>query len=287
MNNVFSAKKAEERGTSIMDLQLKTAKFGGYDKAAVESYIETLNSDHEKEVADLKANVLKLSETVKNLHTMREVNLNESSSTIDNLKKVNDELQLEVTQLREEVANFRNRDEESASRYESISRTLLEARENADSLMRETERKCEALRATTQEECDKLTSETNAECQRLADETQADCDRLNNETRSSCQAMTDSTNASCENLRRQAKEETDALREETERSCEELRQATENECQQMKEAARVEAYSTRVSVKKECESVSLFMSQLLESVENVVASVNETKTVADQAFPNL
>ena len=78
-----------------MDVQLKTASFGGYDKKTVETYIEDMNKTHEKEVADLKANVLKLSETVKNLHTMREVNLNESSSTIDNLKKVNDDLQVE------------------------------------------------------------------------------------------------------------------------------------------------------------------------------------------------
>ena len=83
-----------------MDVTLKTTSFGGYDKKAVENYIDELTAEHEKEVADLKANVLKLSETVKNLHTMREVNLNESSSTIENLKKVNDELQVEVTQLR-------------------------------------------------------------------------------------------------------------------------------------------------------------------------------------------
>ena len=84
-----------------MDVTLKTTSFGGYDKKAVENYIDELTAEHEKEVADLKANVLKLSETVKNLHTMREVNLNESSSTIENLKKVNDELQVEVTQLRD------------------------------------------------------------------------------------------------------------------------------------------------------------------------------------------
>ena len=114
-----------------MDVTLKTTSFGGYDKKAVENYIDELTAEHEKEVADLKANVLKLSETVKNLHTMREVNLNESSSTIENLKKVNDELQVEVTQLRDKMAAYETREEESASRYESISRTLLEARESA------------------------------------------------------------------------------------------------------------------------------------------------------------
>ena len=113
-----------------MDVTLKTTSFGGYDKKAVENYIDELTAEHEKEVADLKANVLKLSETVKNLHTMREVNLNESSSTIENLKKVNDELQVEVTQLRDKMTAYETREEESASRYESISRTLLEARES-------------------------------------------------------------------------------------------------------------------------------------------------------------
>ena len=43
-----------------MELSLKTAKFGGYDKAAVEAYIEELNEEHEKEVADLKEKVEKI-----------------------------------------------------------------------------------------------------------------------------------------------------------------------------------------------------------------------------------
>ena len=97
-----------------MDVTLKTTSFGGYDKKAVENYIDELTAEHEKEVADLKANVLKLSETVKNLHTMREVNLNESSSTIENLKKVNDELQVEVTQLRDKMTAYETREEEGA-----------------------------------------------------------------------------------------------------------------------------------------------------------------------------
>ena len=146
-----------------MDVQLKTASFGGYDKKAVETYIEELQASHEKEVADLKANVMKLSETVKNLHTMREVNLNESSSTIDNLKKVNEELQDELSQLKEKMENYKLKEEESASRYESISRTLLEARESADHLTRQTEQECEAKKAETQTACDQLTSDTTAD----------------------------------------------------------------------------------------------------------------------------
>ena len=161
-----------------MDVQLKTASFGGYDKKAVETYIEELQASHEKEVADLKANVMKLSETVKNLHTMREVNLNESSSTIDNLKKVNEELQDELSQLKEKMENYKLKEEESASRYESISRTLLEARESADHLTRQTEQECEAKKAETQTACDQLTSDTTAECERMLNETTEECERL-------------------------------------------------------------------------------------------------------------
>lgn len=292
-----------------MEAQFKTASFGGYDKKAVDLYIEETKSAHEKEVAELKANVLKLSETVKNLHTMREVNLNESASTIDNLKKVNDELQIEVTQLKNELESFRSKEDESASRYESISRTLLEARENADKLVRDTERECEAKKAQverdcnelireTENECQRLANETTAECDRLKTETTAECDRLNTETANSCQELKETTYADCEALKRETKEETDTLRNDTEAYCKELTETTEAtcselkiqteiECDEMKNQARIDAYNTRMSVKRECESLSGYMAQLMTSVENVVKSCEETKAVADQAFPNI
>lgn len=281
-----------------MDVQLKTTSFGGYDKKAVESYIDELVADHDKEVSDLKANVVKLSETVKNLHTMREVNLNESNTTIENLKKVNDELQAEVNQLREQLASFKNKEEESASRYESISRTLLEARESADALLDQTARECEQLTAETTESCNKLMNDTNAECQRMHAETVAACDKLNAETKSACQEMKESTYANCEDLRRRTKEETDALiaeteyacneaNEQTKEACEELMTNTTNECEEMKSQARAEAYSTRMAVKRECESVSEYLAQLKLAVDNVVSSCDEAKKVADQAFPGL
>ena len=270
-----------------MDVQLKTASFGGYDKKAVESYIEELQADHEKEVSELKASVVKLSETVKNLHTMREVNLNESSSTIDNLKKVNDELQVEVTQLKHELEAYRVKEEESASRYESISRTLLEARESADMLKRQTEKECNELRARTEDEC-----------QQLTDDTVAACDKLTAETTSACQEMRETTYADCEELKRRTKEETDALiadteynckvaNEETAGACEDLTLSTQSECEEMRNQARIEAYNTRMAVKRECESLSDYMSQLMTCVDNVVKACDETKLVADQAFPGL
>ena len=292
-----------------MDLQIKTASFGGYDKKAVEAYIDDLRSSHEKEVSDLKANVLKLSETVKNLHTMREVNLNESSSTIDNLKKVNDELQVEVTQLKDQLESYKVKEDESASRYESISRTLLEARESADVLIRQTQRDCDMKRAQVEAECEKLSQdttnacnqmmqETTAECERLSTETTAACDRLNIETQNACDELKETTYANCEELKRQTKEETDSLRAQTEyecrtlqeqttESCEELTNNTIAECDEMKNQARIVAYNTRMAVKRECESVSGFLAQMISAVDNVSKACDDAKAIADQAFPEL
>lgn len=281
-----------------MDVQLKTASFGGYDKKSVESYIETLNEEHEKEVAELKANILKLSETVKNLHTMREVNLNESSSAIDNLKKVNDDLQNEIIDLKSQLDTYKTREEESASRYESISRTLLAARENADLLLAETTKQCNEQKAQVQSECeqlaaetaaacDKLRNDTTEECDQLTAETTAACDKLNAETKSACQELKESTYANCEDLKRKTKEETDSLRAQTQYECTSLTERTTAECEEMKSQARADAYNVRLSVKRECESVSDYMAQLIKSVNNVVKACDETKAVADQAFPDL
>lgn len=280
-----------------MDVQFKTA-VGGYDKKAVDAYIQDRKIAHEKEVSELKANVLKLSETVKNLHTMREVNLNESNSTIDNLKKVNDELQVEITQLKDELETFRVREGESASRYESISRTLLEARESADVLIEGTNRECDEKRARTEAECQQLLEETEAECQRMANETTAECnrlstetneecERLHNETVQMCQEMRDTAYAECEELRRRTKEETDTLRSETEYNCKVASEETAEECEEMRTQARAEAYNVRMSVKRECESLSGFMAQMMVAVDDVVKACDETKAVADQAFPDL
>ena len=44
---------------------------------------------------------------------------------------------------------------------------------------------------------------------------------------------------------------------------------------------------TRTQVKRECESISEFVSQLQESVDQVVASVKKTKEMTDGAFGDL
>ena len=79
------AKQVEDVVTDDRVESLKTVKFGGYDKASVDYYIDELKGKHNKEVEELKANVNKLSEAVLSLKTMREVNMTESSKTIETL----------------------------------------------------------------------------------------------------------------------------------------------------------------------------------------------------------
>ena len=281
-----------------MDVQFKTASFGGYDKKAVDAYIEETQASHEKEVAELKANVLKLSETVKNLHAMRETNISESTATIENLKKVNDELSLEVAQLREKLDTYTTRDQESAARYESISRTLLEARENADTLVRQTEVECQALRSSVEMECQQLQTETAAaceekltsttdECEKMHAETVALCEKMKAETTSACQERRDSTYANCDDLKRRTEEEVTALRANAEYEVRAMKTQAEAECEELRTQARTEAYTTRMNVKRECESVSDYMAQLKLALDNVVQAVGDAKEVTDIAFPEL
>lgn len=281
-----------------MDVQFKTASFGGYDKKAVDAYIEETQASHEKEVAELKANVLKLSETVKNLHAMRETNITESTATIENLKKVNDELSLEVAQLREKLETYTTRDQESAARYESISRTLLEARENADTLARQTEAECQALRSSVEMECQQLQAETAAaceekltsttdECEKMHADTVALCEKMKAETTSACQERRDSTYANCDDLKRRTEEEVTALRANAEYEVRAMKEQIEAECEEIRTQARTEAYTTRMNVKRECESVSDYMAQLKIALDNVVQAVGDAKEVTDIAFPEL
>lgn len=281
-----------------MDVQFKTASFGGYDKKAVDAYIEETQATHEKEIADLKANILKLSETVKNLHTMREANINESTATIDNLKKVNDELSLEVAQLREKMETYTSRDQESAARYESISRTLLEARENADTLQRQTEAECQALKSSIETECQQLQADTAAacekmmtdttdECEKMHADTVALCEKMKAETTSACQERRDSTYATCDDYKRRTEDEVTALRANAEYEVKAMREQAEAECEELRLQARTEAYTTRMNVKRECESVSDYMSQLKLALDNVVQAVGDAKEVTDIAFPEL
>ena len=86
-----------------MALDIKTVSFGGYDKNATETYVSELKKKYEDEIAKLKDDATKLSEAVKGLQQMREANMTESKSTIDNLKSVNEQLQNEVEQLKTDI----------------------------------------------------------------------------------------------------------------------------------------------------------------------------------------
>ena len=115
------AKQVEDVVTDDRVESLKTVKFGGYDKASVDYYIDELKEKHNKEVEELKANVNKLSEAVLSLKTMREVNMTESSKTIETLKKTNSEQESEIESLKEQINAYKQRELENAGRYESIS----------------------------------------------------------------------------------------------------------------------------------------------------------------------
>ncbi len=281
-----------------MEADFKTVKFGGYDKKEVDAYIEESEAAYEAEIEAHKATIAKLGDTVKNLHAMREVNVNESKDTIDNLKLVNEKLQAELDSLKEEMEVYRQRESESASRYESISRTLLEARESADNLTKSTVEECERKIAETTEKCEIMKQETEEYCEKLKSTTEEECERLTNKTQSSCQEMKETTYANCDSLKKQAREETDALKLETETACkklndmtnyecEKLKNDTVKECDSMKSQARIEAYNTRMTVKKECESIGEFITQLLVSVDNVNEACKTTKEFAETAFGDL
>ena len=98
-----------------MELEIKTVSFGGYDKKAVEAYIEGQQEDYEKQITKLKEDTAKLSEAVKGLQQMREVNKTETDSVIDNLKSVNEKLENELERMKVELED-----------YKKNSRTLFE-----------------------------------------------------------------------------------------------------------------------------------------------------------------
>ena len=275
---------------SALDMKtdiFKTVKFGGYDKNSVDYYIEDMKSEHAKEVEELKANVNKLSEAVLSLKTMREVNMNESNKTIESLKAANAEYESEIESLKEQLNAYKQREFESAGRYESISRTLLEARESADLLINQ-----------TNEKCAKHEAEVKASCEALEQETMERCNKLQVDTDIKCQQMLDQTEATCNNMKDQAYSESERTRTKAHESAEALSAKTEYECRTMKEeavkeaenivnTASDEAYRLRMNVKRECESVSEYMTELLSALDGVVLACSVTKDVADKAFTGL
>ena len=280
------AKNYDEENAGAVET-FKTVKFGGYDKASVDYYIEDLKASHEKEVEELKANVNKLSEAVLSLKNMRELNISESGKTIDTLKEKNAELEAEMESLKEQVDAYKQREFDSAKRYESISRTLLEARESADTLVAHTKKKCEDMEAETTAKCEALDRETTEKCRGIEADTDSKCKAMYAKTESSCNAMKEQAYSESERLRNSAHEDAQALKAKTDYECKVQVENAEKEAESIKTQAQTEVYMLRSNVKKECESVSKYKQQPLSSLDGVVDACCSTKDVADKAFTGL
>ncbi len=286
-----------ERGI-IMEFDLKTVSFGGYDKKAVETYITEMQEDYEKQISQLKETTVKLGETVDSLRKMREVNMSESKDTVDKLKDANTDLQDELDTLRAKLADYEANEEDYRAKYESVSKVALDAQIRADRLVRDTEKECESKRAEVAAELEKMMEETRSQCDELRSTTESDCARLTAETNESCRSLKATTEEECERQRsttsydcanQKLTTETycENLRSTTEADCDKMKAEAEAECEELKQKTREEVHMTRSQVKRECESIGEFISQLQESVENVVASVKKTKELTDGAFGDL
>ncbi len=292
-----------------MEFDLKTVSFGGYDKKAVENYISEMQEDYEKQIAQLKETTVKLGETVDSLRKMREVNMNESKATVDNLKEANTDLRDELDMLHAKLADYEANEEDYRAKYESVSKVALDAQMRADRMVRDTERECatkksevaaelekmmqdthdqcEALKNSTTSECEKLKSETEESCRELKETTETECERQRSTTSYDCANQKLNTETYCDNLKSSTEAECERLKTETEAECEKLKTETEAECEALKQKTREEVYMTRSQVKRECESISEFVSQLQDSVDQVVGAVKKTKELTDGAFGDL
>ena len=281
-----------------MDFDLKTVSFGGYDKKAVETYITEMQEDYEKQIAQLKETTAKLGETVDSLRKMREVNMSESKSTVDNLKTANTELQDELETLRAKLADFEANEEDYKAKYESVSKVALDAQIRADKMVRETEAECEKQKAEVAAELERMMNETRNQCDEQKSTTEAECTRMMEETRTSCEEQRSTTEAECERQKSTTSYDCANQKLNTETYCENLKTTTESECEKMKldaeaecealkQKTREEVYTTRTQVKRECESISEFVAQLQESVDKVQSAIKETKTLTDGAFGDL
>lgn len=281
------AKQVEEITEDRTETSFKTVTFGGYDKASVDYYIEELKEKHNKEVEDLKANVSKLSEAVLSLKTMREVNMSESSKTIETLKKANEEQESELESLKEQVNAYKQRELENAGRYESISRTLLEARESADALISQTEKECTDKRNTVTAELEAYETDVKDRCTKLQTDTEIQCQQMYDQTETKCNNMKEEAYSEAERTRNKSHSDAEALTAKTEYECKVMREEAQKDATETRNAATDDATRLRNNVKKECESVSKYMSELLSSLDGVVAACASTKEVADKAFTGL
>ena len=235
----------------------------------------------------MKENVSKLSEAVLSLKTMREVNMTESSKTIETLKKANSDLESELEALKEQVNAYKQRELENAGRYESISRTLLEARESADALIAQTEKECTDKKNTITSELEAYETEVRDRCTKLQTDTEIQCQQMYDQTEAKCNSMKEEAYAEAEKTRNKSHSDAEALSAKTDYECKVMREEAQRDAANTRNAATEDATRLRNNVKKECESVSRYMSDLLSSLDSVVAACASTKEVADKAFTGL
>ena len=262
------AKQVEDVVTDDRVESLKTVKFGGYDKASVDYYIDELKEKHNKEVEELKANVNKLSEAVLSLKTMSEQ-------------------ESEIESLKEQINAYKQRELENAGRYESISRTLLEARESADALIAQTEKECTDKKNTITAELEAYETDVKERCTKLQTDTEIQCQQMYDQTEAKCNSMKDEAYSEAEKTRNKSHADAEALSAKTDYECKVMREEAQKDAANTRNAATDDATRLRNNVKKECESVSRYMSDLLSSLDNVISACASTKDVADKAFTGL
>ena len=166
-------------------------------------------------------------------------------------------------------------------------RTLLEARESADALIAQTEKECTDKKNTITSELEAYETEVRDRCTKLQTDTEIQCQQMYDQTEAKCNSMKEEAYAEAEKTRNKSHSDAEALSAKTDYECKVMREEAQRDAANTRNAATEDATRLRNNVKKECESVSRYMSDLLSSLDSVVAACASTKEVADKAFTGL
>ena len=252
------------------------------ERAYLETVADSRDLRKKKMVRDYAAK-----ERRKEKETSREENLTESNKTIDGLKAKNAEYESEIESLKEQVNAYKQKEFESAGRYESISRTLLEARESADALIAQTNKECEAQHAEMTAKCEAMEKDTTDRCNALETETNAKCKQMYDETEATCASLKEQAYNDSERTRNKAHEAAEALSAKTDYECRTQKENAQKEAEAITNKATSEAYVLRKNVKKECDAVSKYMGELLAALDGVVDACCVTTTASVQEIKHM
>lgn len=178
----------------------KTVSFGGYDKVAVDRYIDDLEKKHMQDIHDLKQTISKLSETVKSLQLVKDSMSSENNQAIENMQKYNESLQQELEKANRKLAEQEEQSKDYSSKMEAISKTLVETNERCAAMKREAEEESEKLRALAQEEYQQSVEKTESECQKMLEEAKEEKEKMLSEAREKVSATRDSIKRECESV---------------------------------------------------------------------------------------